>query len=199
MGSGVYGRARPVTQAGADTSVDCVTPYRHRRRGASMREPSQLSRRRHGCHGAGRLSRRRAAASREPGLWNGRAGVPSRGRRHRGHPSIHPPTRPTNHPRADGPYGTPVLRRCAPLRAGFRRSVSYNFALNFSVGSRNNFWPVGWWCKGGAPSEHVQRGAVGIVPYPAFELPGTARVPSSRWLDASSTKGDTWDSGKQIP
>ncbi len=30
-------------------------------------------------------------------------------------------------------------------------------------------------------------------PAPAFELPGTARVPSSHRLDASSTTGDTWD------
>ncbi len=37
------------------------------------------------------------------------------------------------------------------------------------------------------------------VPYPACELPGTARVPSSHWLDTSSTKGDTWDRGKHIP
>lgn len=28
---------------------------------------------------------------------------------------------------------------------------------------------------------------------------GVARVPSSHWLDASTTKGDTWDRGKQIP
>jgi hypothetical protein len=40
---------------------------------------------------------------------------------------------------------------------------------------------------------------VRIVPYPACELPGTSRVPSSHWLDASSTKGDTWNRGKQIP
>ncbi len=40
---------------------------------------------------------------------------------------------------------------------------------------------------------------VRIVPYPACELPETARVPSSHWLDASSTKGDTWDRGKEIP
>ncbi len=31
------------------------------------------------------------------------------------------------------------------------------------------------------------------------ELPETARVPSSHWLDPSSSKGDTWDRGKQIP
>ena len=30
-------------------------------------------------------------------------------------------------------------------------------------------------------------------------LQGTARVPSSHLLDASSTKGDTWDRGKEIP
>ena len=30
-----------------------------------------------------------------------------------------------------------------------------------------------------------------IVPYPACERPGTARVPSSHSLDTSSTKGDT--------
>ncbi len=41
------------------------------------------------------------------------------------------------------------------------------------------------------------RVVVRIVPYPACELPGTARVPSSHWLDTSSTKGDTWR--KQIP
>ena len=35
-----------------------------------------------------------------------------------------------------------------------------------------------------------------IVPYPACELPDTARVPSSQWLDASSAKGDTWDREK---
>ena len=29
-------------------------------------------------------------------------------------------------------------------------------------------------------------------------LPKTARVPSSRWLDASSTKGDTWKGTVQI-
>ncbi len=33
----------------------------------------------------------------------------------------------------------------------------------------------------------------------SWELPDTARVPSSHGLDASSTKGDTWDRGKQIP
>ena len=42
-------------------------------------------------------------------------------------------------------------------------------------------------------------GVMRIVPYPARELPGTVRVPSSHWLDASSTKGDTWHSGKQMP
>ncbi len=40
---------------------------------------------------------------------------------------------------------------------------------------------------------------VRIVSYPAFQLPDTALVPSSHWLDASGTKGDTWDRGKQIP
>ncbi len=45
-------------------------------------------------------------------------------------------------------------------------------------------------------SVRVRRGAshqavVRIVPYQTFELPGTIRVPSSHWLDASSTKGDT--------
>ncbi len=40
------------------------------------------------------------------------------------------------------------------------------------------------------------RAVVRIVPYPACALPGTA--PTSHWLDASSTKGDTWDRGKQI-
>ncbi len=43
------------------------------------------------------------------------------------------------------------------------------------------------------------RVVVRIVPYPACELPGTAQVPSSRWLDASNTKDDTWNKGKQIP
>ena len=33
----------------------------------------------------------------------------------------------------------------------------------------------------------------------SFELRGTARVPSSHWLDASVTKGDTWNKRKQIP
>ena len=33
----------------------------------------------------------------------------------------------------------------------------------------------------------------------SWELPETARVPSSHGLDASSTKGDTWDRVKQIP
>ncbi len=42
-------------------------------------------------------------------------------------------------------------------------------------------------------------GAHRIVWYPVCELPETARVPSYHWLDASSTKGDTWDRGKQIP
>ncbi len=38
-----------------------------------------------------------------------------------------------------------------------------------------------------------------LAPYPACELPETARVPSSHWLDASSTMSDTWIRGKQIP
>ena len=42
------------------------------------------------------------------------------------------------------------------LRAVFRDSVSHNFALNFSGGSRNKFLPVRWRCKGDAPSEHVR-------------------------------------------
>ncbi len=33
----------------------------------------------------------------------------------------------------------------------------------------------------------------------SWELPETARVPSSHWLDASNTKGDTWGRGKQVP
>ena len=45
----------------------------------------------------------------------------------------------------------------------------------------------------------VWSGLVRIVPYPACELPETARVPSSHWLDASSTPRHTWDRGKQIP
>ena len=36
-------------------------------------------------------------------------------------------------------------------------------------------------------------------PVPDCELPATARVPSSHWLDASSTNCNTWDRGKQIP
>ncbi len=43
------------------------------------------------------------------------------------------------------------------------------------------------------------RAVVRIDPYPACELPETARVPSSHWLDASSIKGDTWDRGRQLP
>ena len=38
----------------------------------------------------------------------------------------------------------------------------------------------------------------GLTPKPRTPL-GMARVPSSHWLDASRTKGDTWDRGKQIP
>ena len=42
-----------------------------------------------------------------------------------------------------GPPWAPVDTRCTPPRAAFRRSVSYNFTLNFSGGSRNNFWLKG--------------------------------------------------------
>ena len=49
------------------------------------------------------------------------------------------------------------------------------------------------------PQAGNSRAVVRIIPYRAWELLGTARVPSSHWLDASSTKGDTWDRGKQIP
>ena len=31
------------------------------------------------------------------------------------------------------------------------------------------------------------------------QLPETARVPTSHWLDVSRTEGDTWDRGKQSP
>ncbi len=51
----------------------------------------------------------------------------------------------------------------------------------------SRFGPSGALYKMGRYEEGA---VVGIVPYPAFELPGTARVPSSQWLDASSTKGD---------
>ena len=37
-----------------------------------------------------------------------------------------------------------------------------------------------------------------ICLYPACELPETARVPSSHWLDASGTKSDIGDRGKQM-
>jgi hypothetical protein len=40
---------------------------------------------------------------------------------------------------------------------------------------------------------------VRIVPYQAFELSGTARVPSSHWLNISRTKGQPWDRSRQIP
>ncbi len=48
-----------------------------------------------------------------------------------------------------------------------------------------------------APSAQGMSGC-GVGP-PGWERSGTAGVRSSHWLDASSTKGDTWDRGKQIP
>ncbi len=44
------------------------------------------------------------------------------------------------------------------------------------------------------PQAGKQLSSSTIVPYPACELPETVRVSSSRWLDASSTKGDIWNS-----
>ena len=75
------------------------------------------------------------------------------------------PLDPPAHQQPTNPPGGPTSPRpretgCAPLRAGFRESVSNNFGANFWWKIwQNRRAKVGWWCKGDAPSEHVLRGA----------------------------------------
>ncbi len=100
-----------------------------------------------------------------------------RGRR-RGHRSIHPPNQATP-PGPPGPR-SPLKAPSAPLHAGFRESASYNFALNFSGGSRNKFLPVGWWCKGDAPSEHGVARRCTNRPVPGMRATGDCPYPHPR-------------------
>ncbi len=92
-------------------------------------------------------------------------------------------------PRLELPGGLapqPVPPRPRPLHPTPRIAGSAMSGVPGNASDR----PAGW---------QTTRAVVRIVPYPACELPGTTRVPSSHWLDASSAKGDTWDSGTQIP
>ena len=102
-------------------------------------------------------------------------------------------------PRGLGPPGTPVSHGPRPSVRVFGNRFHIILAQIFGGRSCKTVEQRSAGGVRGTPRASTYGAALYESSHtPAFELPETAWVPSSHWLDASRTEGDTWCRGKQI-